>query len=459
MDPLSKPLTCFKAYDIRGRLDDELTDDVAFRVGHAAAETLGARQVVVARDVRPSSARLCTALADGLMAGGSDVLDLGLAGTEEVYFATAHLAADAGICVTASHNPLDYNGMKLVRRGSAPIGPTTGMAAIKALAERGDFASAPRRGRLRAVPETRAAYVDKILTFSSAAVARPLNILVNAGNGAAGPTFDAIARGLEDRGSPYRFLTMNHTPDGTFPNGIPNPLLPENQAPTSAEARSRGVDFAVAWDGDFDRCFLFDHEGTFIPGEYIVGLLAEAMLLSEPGARIVHDPRVIWGTREAVAEAGGIAIQSPCGHTNLKQAMRDHGAIYGGEMSGHHYFRDFFACDSGMIPWLLVADLISLKGISLRDLVAERRRAFPSSGEINFTVADPKAILDKVEGRYAAEADVVDRMDGLGMSFADWRFNLRASNTEPLLRLNVEARGKPDLVAQKVAEIREQIET
>jgi phosphomannomutase len=392
-------------------------------------------------------------VAQALQDEGAEVLDLGLSGTEEMYFATSHFAADGGICVTASHNPMDWNGMKMVRVGSAPLEAQTGLADIRRLAEADDFGPT-RSSRQRDIGvEARAAYVAQVLSFIDVAALEPLHILVNAGNGAAGPTFDAIAAELAAREAPLRFTRMHHVPDGRFPNGIPNPLLEENQPATAEAVRTAGADFGVAWDGDFDRCFFFDHAGQFIPGEYVVGLLAEAFLVKHPGAKIIHDPRVVWNTLDIVARSGGTAVQSRTGHAFIKQAMRDTDAIYGGEMSAHHYFRDFAYCDSGMIPWLLIAELVSRKG-ALRDLVAARRAAFPSSGEINFTIADPAAAMARVRAEFATQAGAIDEMDGLGVSLGTWRFNLRCSNTEPVVRLNVEAHNDAELVAAGIDRIK-----
>ncbi len=446
-------LTCFKTYDIRGKLGHDLDDQIAHRIGRGFAHALNARKVVLGRDARPSSAPLSRAVAQALMAEGCEVLDLGLSGTEEMYFATAHFGADGGICVTASHNPIEWNGMKLVGRGAAPLDPETDLAKVRALAEGGDFGPAQTGGRRKDIAApARAAYVERVLSFVDPAALRPLRIVVNAGNGAAGPSFDAIADALAARGAPLEFVRMHHNPDPTFPNGIPNPLLPQNRPVTAEAVRRARADMGVAWDGDFDRCFLFDHTGAFVDGEYIVGLLAQVFLGREPGATIIHDPRVIWNTQDIVAQAGGRAVQARTGHAFLKQAMRAHGAVYGGEMSAHHYFRDFAHCDSGMIPWLVIAELVSRKG-ALADLIAERRAAFPSSGEINFTVADPAAAIARVEAAYKTDAIEIDRADGLGVAFADWRFNLRASNTEPVLRLNAESRGRAvePLIAPLVA--------
>lgn len=443
-------MRCFKAYDVRGRLGEELTPEIARTIARAFAAETGARRVVLGHDPRESSAELAAAVSAGLQAEGCEVLALGLCGTEEMYFATAHLQADGGIEVTASHNPMDYNGMKLVGPGAVPLTPER-FAALRDRALAGVFGPA-RAGRETAV-DTRAAYVGRLMSFVDVAALRPLRVLVNAGNGAAGPAFDALAGALATAGAPLDFVRLHHEPDGRFPNGIPNPLLPENQPVTAAAVRAAGADLGVAWDGDFDRCFLFDESGGFVAGEYVVGLLAQVFLAKEPGASVVHDPRVIWNTQDVVAAAGGRAVMAPTGHAYLKAAMRAEGAVYGGEMSAHHYFREFMCCDSGMIPWLLVAELMGRSGQSLSALLAARRAAFPSSGEVNFKVADVAAVIARVEARWAAVARSVDRLDGLSLDMGEWRFNLRASNTEPLLRLNVETRGDAGLMAARLEEL------
>lgn len=447
-------LTCFKAYDIRGRLDIDLNDEIAYRIGSAFARTLDAKTVVLGRDVRASSLSLANNVARGLVEQGCEVLDLGLSGTEEMYFATTHFGANGGICVTASHNPIDYNGMKMVSKGSAPLDAVNGLARIKALAEANAFQDNASPGKITDVAEkARAAYVERICEFADVAAFKPLKVLVNAGHGAAGPTFDAIAEKLLELGAPLVFEQIFHKPDGTFPQGIPNPLLPENQSTTAEAVRAAGADFGVAWDGDFDRCFFFDHTGAFIDGEYVVGLLAEAFLAKDPGAAIIHDPRIIWNTQDIASSAGGRAVQARTGHAFIKQAMRDENAVYGGEMSAHHYFRDFMFCDSGMIPLLLVAELVSRYG-QLTDLVSHRKAAFPSSGEINFTLNDPMAAIARVWAEFEPVADAIEEMDGLGFDMGNWRFNLRSSNTEPVVRLNVEARNDPALVSQGVERVK-----
>lgn len=444
------PLTCFKAYDIRGVVGRDLTPDIAHSIGRAFAQTLDAGRVVLGRDCRASSADLMQTTAEGLMAAGAEVLDLGLCGTEEVYHATSHFNADGGIEITASHNPADYNGMKFVGKGSTPLDPATQLAAIRSLAASGQFRPA-QPGRMHPATGARAAYVAHVLGMISFAAVKPLTILVNAGNGAAGPTFDALAAAMPQ--SSLRFVRINHTPDGQFPNGVPNPQLVQNQAMTATAVVAAGADMGVAWDGDFDRCFFFDHTGAFVPGEYIVGLLAQAFLVREPGAAIVYEPRVVWNSEDIIAKGAGRAVLSRTGHSHMKRALRTHGAVYGGEMSAHHYFRDFMCCDSGMIPWLMVVELMGRTGTSLADLVAPGMAAFPSSGEINFALPDPKAAVARVRAAFVESALARDETDGLSLTFPDWRLNLRHSNTEPLLRLNVEARGSRQLVNDMVARI------
>jgi phosphomannomutase len=445
-------LTCFKAYDIRGRLGDELNEDIARRIGRAYGEFLEPRRVVVGGDVRLTSEPLKRALAEGLMDAGVDVIDIGLAGTEEVYFAAFHLDVDGGIEVTASHNPLDYNGMKLVRRGAQPVSGDTGLKDIRRLAEEGNFPEPTQRGTLtrQSILEP---YVDHLLGYIKPAKLKPLKLVVNAGNGAAGHVIDAIEVRFKAQSMPVEFVKVHNEPDGSFPNGIPNPLLPENRAATAEAVIAHGADMGIAWDGDFDRCFLFDESGKFIEGYYIVGLLAAAFLAHKPGEKIIHDPRLTWNTIDIVEKAGGIPVQSKTGHAFIKERMRLENAIYGGEMSAHHYFRDFAYCDSGMIPWLLVAELMSTTGKRLSSLVSEREAAYPCSGEINYEVSDAKAAMSQVEAHFASNNPTIDRTDGISLEFADWRLNLRSSNTEPLLRLNVESLADSGLVADRVREI------
>ncbi len=443
-----KTFSCFKAYDIRGKLGEELNEEIAYRIGRAYGAFLKPRRVAVGGDIRLSSEALKTALAEGLMDAGIDVVDLGMTGTEEVYFAAFHLDVDGGIQVTASHNPADYNGMKLVRGGAKPISGDTGLKEIQRLAEENSFPEADRKGSLTRESIVKR-YVDHLLRYVDLPRLRPLRLVVNAGNGAAGHVIDALEQRMAEAGAPVTFIKIHHEPDGTFPNGIPNPLLPENRAATAKAVRIHEADAGIAWDGDFDRCFLFDERGEFIEGYYIVGLLAEAFLLKHQGEKIIHDPRLTWNTVDVVTAAGGIPVQSKTGHAFIKERMRAEDAIYGGEMSAHHYFRDFAYCDSGMIPWLLVVELMSLRQASLSSLVSERMTLFPSSGEINSVVDDPRVVLRRVEEHFADLGAEIDRTDGLSMAFEDWRFNLRMSNTEPVIRLNVESRGDAELVKAK----------
>ena len=456
---MTQILSCFKAYDIRGRLPDELNEDIAYRIGRAYAQQIGPKRVVVGRDMRLSSNDLAAALINGLQDAGVDVYDIGLAGTEEVYYATfayqdAGLAMDGGIMVTASHNPKDFNGMKLVREQSKPVSGDTGLNDIKLLAEMNQFAElATVRGELKHISIAEA-YTAHLLTYIDPKALTPLKIVVNAGNGAAGHVIDDLEIALQKvTQQPLEFIKVHHEPDGHFPNGIPNPLLPENRESTINAINLHKADLGIAWDGDFDRCFLFDETGRFIEGYYIVGLLAEAFLKSNPGAKIVHDPRLTWNTVDIVSSMAGVPIQSKTGHAFIKERMRLEDAVYGGEMSAHHYFRDFSYCDSGMIPWLLVIELISRSGKSLSKLVDERMLKFPASGEINRTILQADTAIEKVKQHYQESALNVDYTDGLSMDMGEWRFNLRCSNTEPLVRLNVESRANESLMQEKTAEL------
>jgi phosphomannomutase len=440
-------LSCFKAYDVRGRIPDQLNEDIAYRIGRAYAEVIMPGKVVVGHDIRLTSEQIKAALTEGLRDAGVDVFDIGLCGTEEIYFATSHAGMDGGIAVTASHNPKDYNGMKFVRAHSEPVSGDSGLFDIKALAERNQFAAVTQRGDLQAL-DTDSAYIEHLLSYVDVAALKPLKLVVNAGNGGAGAVVDRIESSL-----PFEFIKLHHQPDGNFPNGVPNPLLVENRAITSQAVREHGADLGIAWDGDFDRCFFFDENGEFIEGYYLVGLLAEALLRRDGIGKVVHDPRLTWNTREIVSGLGGEPIQSKTGHAFIKERMRAENAIYGGEMSAHHYFRDFAYCDSGMIPWLLVCELIGQHGQTMSELVAERMAAFPCSGEINREIASPARVLAAVEARYSAGASLVDHTDGLSVEYPQWRFNLRMSNTEPVVRLNVESRGDQSLMEAKTAEL------
>jgi phosphomannomutase len=447
------PITCFKAYDLRGRIPSELNDEVAYRVARGYARFLKPRRIVVGRDIRLSSLSLIDAVCRGLTDSGVDVYDIGVCGTEGVYFATFDGGYDGGIMITASHNPPDYNGMKFVREQSKPISGDNGLAEIRAFAERGEF-EAPTRAGVRHRLDTTDAYIKHLLSYADLQKLKPLKIVVNAGNGGAGLIIDRLEPHL-----PFKFVKIHHLPDGHFPHGVPNPMLEENRKPTVAAIRAHGADFGIAWDGDFDRCFLFDEQGGFIEGYYIVGLLASILLRGQPGGKVVHDPRLTWNTIEIVESSGGAAVLSKSGHAFIKQRMREVDGVYGGEMSAHHYFRRFAYCDSGMIPWLVVAQILSESGRSLSSLVGERIGRFPVSGELNYRIPDAKAAISVFEQRYAPGALRLDRTDGLSFEFPEWRFNLRTSNTEPLIRLNVEARGSVQLMQAKTAELLDLLKT
>ncbi len=448
-------INCFKAYDVRGRVPDELNEDIAYRIGRAYAAFVQPKSVAVGRDIRRSSATLRDALTRGLIDSGVDVIDIGLCGTEGIYFATFHEKLDGGIMVTASHNPPDYNGMKFVRAGARPISGDTGLKDIQALAERDDFGQSVDQGAAsdktpgtRSERDTSEAYLKHLLGYVDPGKLKALKVVCNAGNGGAGLTLDRLEARL-----PFKFIKLFNEPDGAFPNGVPNPMLEENRAPTVRAVLEHGADIGIAWDGDYDRCFFFDEKGRFIEGYYIVGLLAEAFLRRYPGAKIVHDPRLTWNTLDVVTTHGGVPVLCKSGHAFIKEKMRQEDAVYGGEMSAHHYFRDFSYADSGMIPWLLVTQLLCDSGKPFSQLLDERMRKFPASGEINRRLQDGPAAIVAMEERYQAEAVRVDYVDGLSMEFDRWRFNLRGSNTEPLVRLNVESRADEALMREKTQEI------
>lgn len=440
-------LTCFKAYDVRGRIPDELNTDISYRIGRAYGQYLEPKSVVVGYDIRLTSYELSRSLIEGLTDAGTDVIDIGESGTEDIYFATSHLGVDGGICVTASHNPKDYNGMKFVREQSKPISGDTGLNDIKSLAEQNIFEPVINKGQVTK-QSTRPAYIKHLLSYVDVANLKPLKVVCNAGNGGAGAVIDGIESSL-----PFEWVKVHHNPDGNFPNGVPNPLLEENRFSTSDAIKANNADLGIAWDGDFDRCFFFDETGRFIEGYYIVGLLAEAFLKKDANNKVVYDPRLTWNTIDIVSSLGGQAVESKTGHAFIKERMRLEDAVYGGEMSAHHYFRDFAYCDSGMIPWLLVAELISLSGKPLSKLVEERMAAFPCSGEINQKLKNPKQVIAAIQKQYEVDAVKVDFVDGLSIEHADWRFNLRSSNTEPVVRLNVESKGDVQLMQAKTDEL------
>lgn len=452
-------LTCFKAYDIRGKLGTELNEEIAYKIGRAYGQIYQPKTVVIGCDIRLSSEALKQATIRGLNDAGVNVLDLGMTGTEEVYFGAFHLDVQGGIEITASHNPMDYNGMKLVRENSRPISADTGLKEIRALAEKAEFSEVAQKGTTQnynILPE----FIEHLMTYIDVSKIRPMKLVVNAGNGAAGHVVDAIQAKFEALNVPIEFVKIHHEADGTFPNGIPNPILIENRDSTRNAVIQHQADMGIAWDGDFDRCFLFDEKGQFIEGYYIVGLLAQAFLLKQPSEKIVHDPRLVWNTLHVVEQYQGIAVQSKSGHAFIKDVMREHNAVYGGEMSAHHYFRDFAYCDSGMIPWLLAVVVLSETKQSLSSLVEDMIAKFPCSGEINFKVADTQTTIQKIFDHYADQKPVIDYTDGVSLDFAVWRLNIRASNTEPLLRLNIESRRdqNPKSIQTYVDEVTQLIE-
>ncbi|WP_435979660.1 phosphomannomutase CpsG [Psychrobacter sp. DM4] len=467
-DPIT--ISSFKAYDIRGELGVNLNEDIAYRIGRAFAQILLARftanetenkndlktAIVIGSDIRHSSETLKQATIKGIIDAGVGVIDLGMAGTEEVYFATSHYQAMGGIEVTASHNPINYNGLKLVKEHSKPISADDGLAEIQSLAESGDFTTKHPLGQIQLLTD-KAAYIDHVIDFIDIDKIKPLKLVINSGNGSAGPVVDLLIDKLMQAGAPINVITLHHTPDGSFPNGIPNPMIEANRVATKEVVLANQADLGIAFDGDFDRCFLFDEYGEFIDGSYVVGMLAQAFLNKYANESIVYDPRVIYNTEAVIEAHGGQAVISKSGHSFIKQVMRESGAVYGGEMSAHHYFRDFFYCDSGMIPWLLTIELLSTTGKTLSELVTGYISDYPSSGELNFrlTTHDAPSIIGAIEDKFSAQNPKKSTLDGLSLNFGDWRFNLRASNTEPLIRLNIEARGDKDLLMQKVQDIQQ----
>jgi phosphomannomutase len=440
-------LTAFKAYDIRGRIPDELNRDLAYGIGRAYAGFIEANKVAIGHDIRLSSPEIADAVAHGLTDAGVDVVDIGMCGTEQIYFATFHLGLDGGVMVTASHNPADYNGLKLVREESKPISADTGLVEIERRILAGELGGKRGGGKIEQV-DVSSAYIEHLLTYIDRDALKPLKVVVNAGNGGAGRVIDLLEPHL-----PFELIKLHHEPDGTFPHGIPNPLLTENRQVTTDAVIKSGADVGIAWDGDFDRCFLFDEMGAFIEGYYIVGLLASSILKRHPGGRVVHDPRLTWNTIEMVREAGGAPVQSKSGHAFIKEVMRREDAVYGGEMSAHHFFKEFSYCDSGMIPWMLVLELMSKSGKRLSELVASRVERYPTSGEINRRLDDPEAALVRIKSHYGSSAASIDETDGVSLEFDHWRFNLRLSNTEPLIRLNIETRGDEELMKRKTEEL------
>ena len=444
---MTSNIECFKAYDVRGRVPEQLNVGLAYRIGRAYAKFLSPKNVVLGYDIRLTSRALHDALTEGLIDSGVNVISIGLCGTEEIYFATSHLGVDGGIVVTASHNPKNYNGMKFVRKNSVPISGDTGLNEIRSLAESNLFEEVKAKGDVSSV-DLKRPYVEHLLNYIDLGQLKPIRVVCNAGNGAAGLIIDLLEEKL-----PIEFIKIHHEPNGNFPNGVPNPLLEENRLPTVKAIKDHNAQLGIAWDGDFDRCFFFDELGRFVEGYYIVGLLAQSFLSNAPGSKIVHDPRLTWNTIAIAEDYDGKAVCCKTGHAFMKERMRSEDAVYGGEMSAHHYFKDFFYCDSGMIPWLLVVQMMASQARPLSDLVGKYMESFPASGEINKVVNDPDELISAVESHYNLVAESTDHIDGLSMNFNDWRFNIRKSITEPVIRLNVESRGNLELVREKTEEL------
>ena len=436
----------FKAYDIRGKVPSELNVDLAYKVGRAVATYLKAKSILIGRDVRKSSPELSESLAKGLTDAGCNVIDLGLCGTEMIYFGTPFLDADGGVMITASHNPPEYNGLKFVKKGSVPFGYDSGLNEIEKMILNNKLGEvAEQKGKVLQ-KDMMNDFIDNLQQFYDAKKIKPFKVVVNAGNGCVGPALDVLEKFL-----PIKMIKVFHDPDSNFPNGVPNPLLPENRQATIDAIKKHGADLGVAWDGDYDRCFFFDEKGEFIEGYYIVGLLAKSILKSHQGEKIVHDPRLIWNTIEEVQNAGGEAVVSQSGHAFIKQKMREVNSIYGGEMSAHHYFRDNSYSDSGLIPFLLILQLISEENSTLSELVGGMVKNYPCSGEINSKISDPAGKIKALKEKYSDGN--IDELDGLSVEYADWRFNVRMSNTEPLIRLNVESKHDEKLMQEKTAEL------
>ncbi len=443
---MMKNIPGFKAYDIRGKVPSELNTDIAYKVGRAFVKLNNAKKVVIGMDVRVSSPELSKALANGLTDAGCNVIDLGLCGTEMIYFSTPYFDADGGVMITASHNPPEYNGLKFVKKGSVPMGYASGLGEVEQMILNNDLGElATVKGKVEN-KDVMDAFIENLNQFYDANKMEPLKVVVNAGNGCVGPALDAIENKL-----PIKMIKVFHEPDSSFPNGVPNPLLPENRQPTIDAIKKHNADLGVAWDGDYDRCFFFDENGDFIEGYYIVGLLAKSILRSFPGGKIVHDPRLIWNTLDVVEKAGGEAVVSVSGHAFIKEKMRQVNSVYGGEMSAHHYFRENAYSDSGMIPFLLVMQLITEEGKKLSELVGDMIQKYPCSGEINSTIDNPKAKIAEIKAKYSDGK--MDELDGISVEYDTWRFNVRISNTEPLLRLNVESKGNAELMKAKTEEL------
>lgn len=443
----------FKAYDIRGRIPDELNDEVVKLIGNSFVQFLREKEeiknpIIIGYDVRPTSKKFSEILAKGIIEAGVDIIDIGLTGTDMVYFATATLGAAGGIMITASHNPPEYNGLKLVREDAIPISGDTGLINIKEKVFSGKYYTQEKKGIIKQ-QDVMKEYIEHVINFIDVDKIKPMKVVMNAGNGCAGVALKPLMEKIPKIEVIKQFWDL----DGTFPNGIPNPLLLERRKDTTDKVLETKSDLGVAWDGDFDRCFFFDEKGNFIEGYYLVALFGDFYAKKYPGSKIIHDPRLVWATIEAVEAAGGITVANKSGHTFIKERMRKEDAIYAGEMSAHHYFKDNFYADNGMIPMLLLFQIISESGEKLSDLVKDWMARYPVSGEINVKVKSPKEILGKIEEKYVPQAKKVSKIDGISLEYDNWRFNLRISNTEPVIRLNVETRGNTKLMEEKRDEI------
>jgi phosphomannomutase len=437
----------FKAYDIRGIHPTELDEDGAYRIGRAFVEEFAPRRIAVGRDMRLAAPAMASALIEGAADGGADVLDLGLVGTEMVYYAVGELGLDGGVCVTASHNPKEYTGMKIVRAGALPVGGDSGLEEVRRRAD-GSFGDVERRGEV-APTDVWDGFVSKVLSFVDEEAVRPLRVVVDAANGMAGTMLPPVLAHLPQLDVVECFFE----PDGSFPNHEPNPLLPENRAFIVERTRSEGADLGVAYDGDADRCFFVDDTGEFVPGDFVTALLAQAMLAKEPGAKVIYDVRASRAVPRAIEEAGGIPLVNRVGHAFIKHRMREEDALFAGEVSAHYYFREFIQADTGVVPFLVMLGVLSRARRPLSELLAPFRERYFLTGEINTPVADVALKLRELEERYAAEGGRISHLDGISVDFDDWHFNVRPSNTEPLLRLCLESLVSAEHMAERRDEV------
>jgi phosphomannomutase len=443
--------TVFKAYDVRGIYPEELDEEGAYAIGRAYVEEFEPRRIAVGHDMRLSSPVMTEAVMRGAAESGADVIDLGLVGTEMVYFAVGELGLDGGIAVTASHNPKEYTGMKIVRRGALPVGGDSGLLDIRARAI-SDAGARHETGPVGTITQEDIwpAFVERVLSFIDVSALKPLRVVIDAANGMAGAMLPPVLERL-----PVDVVRHFFEPDGSFPNHEPNPLLPENREFIVGEVTEEGADLGVAFDGDADRCFFVDDTGEFVPGDFVTALLAQSILEKEPGAKILYDVRASWAVPETIRRAGGVPLVNRVGHAFFKHRMREEGAVFGGEVSGHYYFRDFSQADSGVIPFLLMLELLSKRGEKLSETLRPFRERYFITGEINTPVADVALKLQELKERFGAEGKV-SHLDGLSVDAEDWHMNVRPSNTEPLLRLNLEALS-PELMERKRDEVLEVI--